>query len=173
MKKFYSKILLACLAYVLFSPTFAIGQNIDKKVVKEIQKIFSIKNFDVKRTINQDFEDYLSNRLLSIYSNDDVIGYAYIGTAPSQTKYFDYLVLFDKEIVIKSIKILIYREDYGGEIGSKRWLKQFIGKSLYDKFVYRKNIAAISGATISVNSITDAINELIIYLNTLKRENLL
>ena len=151
----------------------AIGQKIDKKVGKEIQKTFSIKNFDVKKTINQDFEDYLSNRLLSIYSNNDVIGYAYIGTAPSQTKYFDYLVLFDKEIVIKSIKILIYREDYGGEIGSKRWLKQFIGKSLYDKFVYRENIAAISGATISVNSITDAINELIIYLNTLKREHLL
>ena len=157
----------------MFSPTFAIGQKIDKKVGKEIQKIFSINNFDVKKTINQDFEDYLSNRLMSIYSNNDVIGYAYIDTAPSQTKYFDYLVLFDKEIVIKSIKILIYREDYGSEIGSKRWLKQFIGKSLYHKFVYRKNIAAISGATISVNSIIDAINELIIYLNTLKRENLL
>ena len=103
--KLYSKILLACLAYVLFSPTFAIGQKIDKKVGKEIQKIFSINNFDVKKTINQDFEDYLSNRLMSIYSNNDVIGYAYIDTAPSQTKYFDYLVLFDKEIVIKSIKI--------------------------------------------------------------------
>ena len=111
----------------MFSPTFAIGQKIDKKVGKEIQKTFSIKNFDVKKTINQDFEDYLSNRLLSVYSNNDIIGYAYIGTAPSQTKYFDYLVLFDKEIVIKSIKILIYREDYGSEIGSKRWLKQFIG----------------------------------------------
>ena len=93
MKKLYPKILLACLAYVLFSPTFAIGQKIDKKVGKEIQKTFSIKNFDVKKTINQDFEDYVSNRLLSVYSNNDIIGYAYIGTAPSQTKYFDYFWL--------------------------------------------------------------------------------
>ena len=63
--------------------TADIGQKIDKKVGKEIQKIFSINNFDVKKTINQDFEDYLSNRLMSIYSNNDVIGYAYIDTAPS------------------------------------------------------------------------------------------
>ena len=93
-----------------------------------------------------------------------------MGTAPSQTKYFAYVVLFDKDLVIRSIKILVYREDYGGEIGSKRWLSQFIGKTFFDKFIYRKNVAAISGATISVNSMTDAVNDILVYLKDLKNQ---
>ena len=88
----------------------------------------------MERAINQNFEDFLSKRLLSIISNNQKIGYAYLGTAPSQTKYFDYIVIFDDNLTIQSIKILVYREDYGGEIGSKRWLSQFIGKGLIERF---------------------------------------
>jgi major membrane immunogen (membrane-anchored lipoprotein) len=58
----------------------------------------------------------------------------------------------------------VYREDYGSEIGSKRWLKQFLNKTPEDRFVYRQNIAAISGATISVKSMTNAMNNLMISL---------
>ena len=54
--------------------------------------------------------------------------------------------------------MLIYREDYGGEIGSKRWLRQFIGKTSKDKLKYQKDIMAISGATISASSMTIAVN---------------
>jgi Na+-translocating ferredoxin:NAD+ oxidoreductase RnfG subunit len=96
-----------------------------------------------------------------------------LGTAPSQTKYFDYIVIFDDNLTIQSIKILVYREDYGGEIGSKRWLSQFKGKGLIERFKYRKNIAAISGATISVNSITDAVNDILSYLTSLKTQGVI
>jgi Na+-transporting NADH:ubiquinone oxidoreductase subunit NqrC len=51
---------------------------------------------------------------------------------------------------------LIYRENYGGEIGSKRWLKQFIGMTEPKNYV-----DGISGATISVNSMKYSINKLI------------
>jgi len=59
------------------------------------------------------------------------------------------------------MKVLIYREDYGGEIGSKRWLKQFVGKSLNDELNVGQNIKAISGATISVNAMTTAVNNVL------------
>ena len=59
----------------------------------------------------------------------EVLGYAFIDKAPSKTDEFDYLVLFDENLIIKKAKVLMYREDYGGEIGSRRWLKQFIGKN--------------------------------------------
>ena len=55
----------------------------------------------------------------------------------------------------------MYREDYGGEIGSKRWLKQFNGKGKNDNIEYEKDIIAISGATLSAKSMTVAMNNLL------------
>ena len=80
----------------------------------------------------------------------------YIGYSPSKFDDFDYMVLFDSSNKIKLVRVLIYRENYGGEIGSKRWLKQFIGMTEPKNYV-----DAISGATISVNSMKYSINKLI------------
>ena len=51
------------------------------------------------------------------------------------------------------IEVLKYRENYGAEICSKRWLKKFINISTNSYTEYNQKIDAISGATISVNSI--------------------
>ena len=53
---------------------------------------------------------------------------------------------------------MVYREDYGGEIGSKRWLSQFISKNRDSILGYEEEITKISGATISVKSMTASIN---------------
>ena len=95
-------------------------------------------------------------------------GYAFIGTAPSKTDSFEYLVLLDKDLVIVKAKVLVYREDYGGEIGSKRWLSQFISKNRDSILGYGEEITAISGATISVKSMTASINH---FLYSLKEFN--
>ncbi|MDH5413496.1 MAG: FMN-binding protein, partial [Flavobacteriaceae bacterium] len=71
-------------------------------------------------------------------------------------------------LVITKTKVLIYREDYGGEIGSKRWLQQFIGKSKEDNLVYEQDIIGISGATISANAMTVAVNNLLKSINVLQ-----
>ena len=74
---------------------------------------------------------------------------------------FDYVVIFDRGLIVKKIKILAYREDYGGEITSKRWLRQFAGLTGVDEIKYGTDIKAISGATISAVSMTDAVNDLL------------
>ena len=80
----------------------------------------------------------------------------YIGYSPSKFDNFDFMVLLDNTNKVKLVKVLIYRENYGGEIGSKRWLKQFTGMTEPKSYV-----DAISGATISVNSMKYSINKLI------------
>jgi Na+-translocating ferredoxin:NAD+ oxidoreductase RnfG subunit len=96
-----------------------------------------------------------------------------VSKAPSKTDNFDYLVLLDPELIVLKTKVLVYREDYGGEIGSKRWLKQFIGKTQDDNLRYGDNIVAISGATISVKSFTEAINNLLQSLKMLHSKHIL
>ena len=163
---------LVILIFLLLGSLNSYSQ-ISKKADREIKKVFSIEKYELSKAVDHKIEDFLTKRLLKISNGSNEIGYAYFGTAPSQTKYFDYLVLFDQNLIIKSIKILIYREDYGGEIESKNWLSQFLGKSIVDRFIYRKNIAAISGATISVNSITEAVNDILNYLTQLKNQGII
>ena len=159
--------------------SFGLPKNLEKKVNKEIVDTFEVENFDLTSvTIPSDIEKTLPSRfgednLFKIESNKKFVAYAYISQAASKTALFDYLVLLDKDLVVIKTKVLIYREEYGGEIGSRRWLKQFMGKTQNDDLKYGQNIIAISGATISVRSFTEAINNLLKSLKILHSKNVL
>ncbi len=173
------QVVLFMLIGFMFS-AFYVPEKIQKKADKEIKKFFEIDSFTKENitfssTINQQTKtDFSTDNFFKIISNQKLLGYGYIGNAPSKTATFDYLVIFDSEFIILKSKVLVYREEYGGEIGSKRWLRQFIGKSpLSGVLIYNKNIIPISGATISVRSMTQAVNDLLISLNYLQQKQLL
>jgi Na+-translocating ferredoxin:NAD+ oxidoreductase RnfG subunit len=159
--------------------SFGLPKNIQKKVDKEIRGSFNIETFDftevaIDSEITQDLPSkFKENNLFKISNENNLIGYAYLSKAPSKTAEFDYLVLLDKELIVIKSKVLMYREEYGGEIGSKRWLKQFVGKKGGDQLKYGDNIIAISGATISVRSMTNAMNDLLASLKILDEKNIL
>ncbi|GAA4107183.1 hypothetical protein GCM10022393_02270 [Aquimarina addita] len=158
---------LPIILFIIVSFSGKHSDKIQKKVTKEITSYFDTEDFSTAVVKISDVDNALvkaefgKENLLSISGSDGLLGYAYIGNAPSKTATFDYLVIFDKDFVIATSKVLIYREEYGGEIGSKRWLKQFIGKSKNDDVKFGENVDAISGATISVRSMTNAISNLL------------
>ena len=135
-----------------------------KKASKLIKKTYTI---DYLQLEHKEFQTKsVVGNLYKIFDSVQLLGFAFIGTAPSKTDTFEYLVVFDKSFIIKKVNVLVYREDYGGEIGSNRWLKQFVGMARSAELTVGKNIAAISGATISVYSMTNAVNQL---LNEMKQ----
>lgn len=141
--------------------------NMEKKIDKEILKIFESDSY-VKEIILIDEElnaklplKFGDDNFYEISSNDLIIGYFYYGQAPSKADVFDYVVIFDQNLIIRKVKILAYREDIGGEIGSKRWLKQFNDLSRNDEIKYSRDIIGISGATISARSMTITVNNLL------------
>lgn len=165
------------MAFLMFS--FGLPKNVQKKVDKEIKDSFNIENFSftsvsISSEITKDLPSkFGDDNLFKIEVDKNLLGYAYISQAPSKTAQFDYLVLLDKDLIILKSKVLLYREEYGGEIGSKRWLRQFEGKRGGDELKYGDNIIAISGATISVRSMTNAMNDLLQSLKTLHLKNIL
>lgn len=170
-------VLILLLAFILMS--FGLPKNIQKKVDKEIKATFALETFSFT-SVNLKIEDtkdlpskFQENNLFKIENNNVLLGYAYVSKALSKTDDFDYLVLLDKELIILKTKVLVYREDYGGEIGSKRWLKQFTSKKGGDELIYGDNIVAISGATISVRSMTNAMNNLLKSLKIIQSKNIL
>lgn len=164
MQKIYTQLFLILSFFLLSSgATFhsnATAKRIQKKVTKEVKAVFSVEAFELVDTAIQipSSPFLLGQQMNEIKVNNKLLGYAFLGTAPSKTDTFEYLILFDPSFTIKKATVLIYREDYGGEIASKRWLSQFVKKQESDAFVFGNNISAISGATISVQSMTASVN---------------
>ena len=75
---------------------------------------------------------------------------------------FDWELAGLKIYQIIKTEIIKYREPYGGEISGKNWLKQFEKKSSNSKFRVGYEIDGISGATMSVHSISKGIKKLAI-----------
>lgn len=156
-----------------------LSAKLQKKVDKVIKSTFEVEEFSfdakvVSTEISQTLpSEFGSDNFFEIKLSDKLLGYAYVAKAPSKTAQYDYLVLLDDALTIVKAKVLIYREEYGGEIGSKRWLRQFIGKTKGDEFRYGDNIDAIAGATISVRSMTNAMNDLMKSLKILNEKGIL
>lgn len=113
------------------------------------------------------------NNLFKIHHDAKLIGYLYLGEAPSMKRKFDYIVMFNTDFTIRKSKVLIYREEHGRQIGSQRWLKQFIGLSVADNPIYGADIDAISGATISASSMTKAVANVLSSIRLLKEKQVL
>ena len=89
-------------------------------------------------------------------------GYMLTTSAIRRFDKFDFMVLFNPNKSINKVRVLIYREQHGGEIASKRWLKQFEGKTIKNTKTLNKEVDGISGATLSCNAITKEIKNSLI-----------
>lgn len=169
--------LLISLSLVLLS--FSLPRNLDKKVQKEVTKVFDIETFEMKvvevpSSLNAQLPTSVNGGKLNALSKGGKrFGYVFVDQAPSKTAKFDYLVIFDENLQVVHSKVLVYREEYGGEIGSRRWLRQFEGLNGNDRVSLKTNIDAISGATISVRSMTNAMDKLLQTIGILDNEQLL
>jgi hypothetical protein len=118
------------------------------KVHKNISTIFNSSTY----TINN-----ISDNFYTISESERIIGYLIVKSEFSKNKKFDYFIIYNNSAEILKVEILNYRESHGFEICNKRWLKQFIGNNSDSEFEFNSKVDAISGATISVNSLKTSI----------------
>ena len=89
-----------------------------------------------------------------ISESDSLIGLAILDNVKGKSLPITFITFFDHTGNITGSHIVKYREDYGWEVGNRRWLDQFLGLHHGSVYAVGKNIDGISGATISVNSVT-------------------
>jgi Na+-translocating ferredoxin:NAD+ oxidoreductase RnfG subunit len=172
-------ILLPVIAIAGLFLGFGLPQKLQKKVVREVEKTFETSGVDftaitVPETLANELEVKITgDNLFRLGKEGELLGYAFIGEAPSKTAMFDYLVIFDRELKVLQAKVLVYREEYGGEIGSHRWLRQFEGMTGQDRASTETNIDAISGATISVRSMTRSMDMLLQTIGKLQQQKVI
>lgn len=162
---------------VFISSSFTTSKRVDTLIKKEIHSVFNIETFTKESLIiSSEVNEVLpikitDSNFFKINHETKLIGYYYFGEAFGKTDYFDFIVIFDKNLIVSKVKVVTYREDHGGEVGSKRWLKQFIGTSTDQNLKYQHDIAGISGATISVKSMMNEVNKLLKTVNILVNKN--
>jgi Na+-translocating ferredoxin:NAD+ oxidoreductase RnfG subunit len=160
------KIALSIVTFFII--TYFVGfDKIEERIKKEVLTTFEIetytkKGIQVSNAINETLPLKITDEnFFEISNNNQLIGYYYLGKAFGKADYFDFIVIFNKDLIVSKVSVLVYRENHGGEVASKRWLKQFNGIPTSKTLEYQKDIVGISGATISVKSMTSEVNKLL------------
>lgn len=172
MFKRLSFLLVGVTAFALLL-SFEWPSKLQKKIDKAVIKTYQIespiyKPVDIAIGEDEVTASSLKGHLFKVMSADLHVGYVYVDEAPSMKDVFDYAVLLDTDIKVVNAKVLIYREQHGRQIGTRRWLKQFMGMSVEDKPELGVNVDGISGATISATSMTKAMADILSSLRYLK-----
>lgn len=171
------KISFVVLLFVCFA--FNSGEPLMEKFRDAIADAYETEIFVLKeimvpaKTAEKLSVEVNQKNLFEIKSEGKLLGYAYLGEAPSKKRMFDYAVFFTPDFIIKKSKVLIYREDFGRQIGTRRWLSQFKGMSSENRPKFEENISGISGATISASSMTRAVNNVLQSISVLQEKNIL
>lgn len=117
-------------------------------------------------------EKHLARRLYEdgfkvyIGKNKGVIqGYAMITEEIGKFHPFTFIVGVKPNGKISNIAVLIYRESRGGDVARKRFLFQFIGKSIKNPIRLNKDIINITGATMSVQCMCAGVRKVLVVVH--------
>jgi len=121
----------------------------------------------IENTVKQKFfKDWLYVYNISI--KDSAIAFGFLDNVIGKSMPITFFVLLDVEGNIISTNIIKYREPYGGAVSNENWNEQFSGKNSSSDFTVGRSVNGISGATISVNSVTKGIRKIALLYEEIK-----
>jgi hypothetical protein len=107
----------------------------------------------------ESFEVYIGE------SGNKVDGYALLHNTIGKHRHMTYMVGVDGEGRCTNVELLIFREAKGSEVGKKRFNAQYEGKTVSDPIRINKDIINISGATMSVRSISAGVKRVLVLID--------
>jgi len=159
------------LIVILIFQTLFSGE-IKQTAIDHIYKFFGndIKISEYKFSIPKKIKSQIQNTVKQSFFRDKVyyweikindnLCFAVMDNVIGKSMPITFLSIFDSNGKILNSSIIKYREGYGGEVSGKKWLAQFDGMKKDSLYNYPRHISGISGATISVKSVTKGIAKL-------------
>ena len=170
---------------ILFISSFIISSEIKESSIKVIQNFYNdsieviSKKFKIPKKVKAEIQNKIKQNFFRdqiyywvIKRGDENIGYALLDNSIGKSMPITYLVIFNSDEQVVHSNIIKYREGYGGEVAGKKWLAQFNGMKRDSLYGFPKDIAGISGATISVRSVTKGFSKLSLLLPYIIKENI-
>jgi hypothetical protein len=120
---------------------------------------FTLSDTDMKKLRKRQRVNIFTDEytLYKIYRPDESEPYRYAIPIqqPGQHEYMDLMYGVNADGTINRIDLMVYREPYGGEVRSRRFMQQYEGRSLEDsEFRVNLDIIHIAGATISAKAVS-------------------
>lgn len=132
--------------------TFQLPADLKTSIEKEVRQKF--------------FEDKLY--IWKVTKNGEVTGFAILDNVYGKSMPITFLVIFDGNCKILNSSVIKYREPYGGAVRNEEWNSQFKNKDADSGYDVGIDIDGISGATISVNSISKGVRKLALLMPEIK-----
>lgn len=98
-------------------------------------------------------------------TNDKIDGYAMIHNTIGKYKPMTYMVGVDPKGTCTDVELLVFRDAKGSEVGKKRFNSQYDGKTVGDPIRINKDIINISGATMSVRSMSAGVKRVLVLID--------
>ncbi len=126
------------------------------RIRKDFIRLTSEKKTQIEERIGWKFPE----EFFEVYIGEtgpQIDGYALIQNTIGKHKPMTYMVGIDKTGHVLNVELLVFREARGSEVRTKRFNVQYEGKTVSDPVRLNKDIINISGATMSVRSMTAGI----------------
>ena len=98
-------------------------------------------------------------------TGDKIDGYAMVHNTNGKYKAMTYMVGVDPKGTCTDVELLIFRDARGSEVGRKRFNYQYEGKTVIDPIRINKDIINISGATMSVRSMSAGVKRVLVLID--------
>jgi H+/Na+-translocating ferredoxin:NAD+ oxidoreductase subunit G len=106
-----------------------------------------------------------SFRAFKAESNGKVDGYAVVQETIGKHRPITYIVGVTTDGKVSDVEILVYRESKGSEVRMKRFNSQYEGKTPLDPIRINKDIINITGATMSVRSVSAGVKRALVLVD--------
>jgi Na+-translocating ferredoxin:NAD+ oxidoreductase RnfG subunit len=135
-----------------------------ERIRKEVLRLSLEKKQQIEERIGwkfpeESFEVYLGE------TGTEVDGYALVQNTIGKHKPMTYMVGVDTRGHVSNVELLVFREARGSEVRMKRFNVQYEGKTVLDPVRLNKDILNISGATMSVRSMTAGIKRVLVVVD--------
>ncbi len=164
----------------------ALSKEIFPQEIKEVVRDIITNTFN--KDVQYDYEKYIipdslkmkveyiaqqkffgeSVYILKIFNEEIINGVALLDNVYGKEMPITFLVIFDDSGKIILADIVKYREPYGGAVQNKNWTAQFKKKDSNSGYKVGTDIDGITGATISVKSITKGIYKISLLYKEIK-----
>jgi hypothetical protein len=135
-----------------------------ERIRKDVIRLGSEKKSLIEERIGwkfpeESFEVYIGE------TGTQIDGYAVVQNTIGKHKPMTYMVGVDNQGFVSDIELLVFREARGSEVRQKRFNAQYEGKSVLDPVRINKDIINISGATMSVRSMSAGIKRVLVLID--------
>lgn len=135
-----------------------------QRIRKELIRLTPEKKDLIEQRIGWKFPEE-SFELYIGQTGDKIDGYAMIHNTIGKYKPMTYMVGVDAKGICTDVELLVFRDAKGSEVGKKRFNVQYEGKNLTDPIRINKDIINISGATMSVRSMSAGVKRVLVLVD--------